>query len=202
MYAEVISHPIFHWTDARHSACTTLIREIQIFVWRLFNGTNCGITFQLLHQIILANKLFSGGFRNLERGVQSLVHKVRPKMFGLPRPLPVMLEVQTEYLEATLGLAKRLEISEELMRQCVTAPGCCCCMPLLYNHLMDSCSYVHKHTLLAAKGGCICTLLNPQQAVSRSVFRNRYQTVRQNLEWKVGFEVHSKVVMGCLIRSW
>ena len=23
-------------------------------------------------------------------------------------------------------------------------PGCCCCMPLLHNHLMDSCSYVRK----------------------------------------------------------
>jgi len=28
-------------------------------------------------------------------------------------------------------------------------------MPLLYNHLMDSCSYVRKNTLLAAKGGCL-----------------------------------------------
>ena len=40
--------------------------------------------------------------------------KERPKIFGLPRPLSVTLEVQTEYLEATLGLAKRLEISKEL----------------------------------------------------------------------------------------
>ena len=38
-------------------------------------------------------------------------------------------------------------------------PGCCCCMPLPHNHLMDSCSYVRKNTLLAAKGGCICTPL-------------------------------------------
>ena len=41
-----------------------------------------------------------------------------------------------------LGLFKRLE---------VIVPGCCC-IPLLYNHLIDSCSYVHKNTLLAAKG--------------------------------------------------
>ena len=47
-------------------------------------------------------------------------------------------------------LVKRLEISKELIHECVTVPGCCCCMP----HLMDSCSYVHKNTLLAAKGGC------------------------------------------------
>ena len=51
--------------------------------------------------------LISGRFRNLERGGSKIV---------LPRPLPVTLEVRTEYLEATLdlGLAKRLEISKEL----------------------------------------------------------------------------------------
>ena len=43
----------------------------------------------------------------------------------------------------------------------MTVPGCCCCRPLLHDHLMDSCSYVCKNTLLAAKGGCIpLTLLN------------------------------------------
>ena len=51
--------------------------------------------------------LISGRFRNLERGGSKIV-----------LPLPVTLEVQTEYLEATLdlhvGLAKRLEISKEL----------------------------------------------------------------------------------------
>ena len=62
------------------------------------------------------------------------------------------MKVRTEYLEATLGLVKRLEISKELICEYVTVAGCCCCMPLLYNHLMDSCSY----TLLAAKGGCVC----------------------------------------------
>ena len=39
-------------------------------------------------------------------------------------------EVRTEYLEATLGLVKRLEIIKEFMRECVTVPGCCYCMPL------------------------------------------------------------------------
>ena len=51
---------------------------------------------------------------------------------------------RTEYLEATLGLVKRLEISKELICECVAVPGCCCCMPLLHNHLMGSCSYVRK----------------------------------------------------------
>ena len=43
-------------------------------------------------------------------------------------------------------------------------PGCCCCMPLLHNHLMDSCSYVRKHTLLAAKRGCICIPFIPPKS--------------------------------------
>ena len=77
------------------------------------------------------------------------------------------MDVRTEYLEATPGLVKRPEITKELMRECVTVPGCCCCMPLLYNHLMDSCSYaVRKNTLLAAKGGCICTPLTPPKSAT------------------------------------
>ena len=65
-------------------------------------------------------------------------------------------------LEATPALLKRLEISKELIRVCVcvTVPGCCC-MPLLHNHLMDSCSYLRKNTLLAAKGGVHLHPLNP-----------------------------------------
>ena len=86
----------------------------------------------------------SGGFRNSERGVQPLVREacrqifglphllsvaleVRTEyleacrqIFGLPHPLSVALEVRTEYLEATLGLVKCLEISKELIRECVT----------------------------------------------------------------------------------
>ena len=82
-----------------------------------------------------------------------------PKIFGLSRPLPVTLAVRTEYLEATTpSLTQMLEISKELIRECVTVPGCCC-MPLLHNHLMDLCSYVRKNTLLAAKG--VCTPLTP-----------------------------------------
>ena len=61
-----------------------------------------------------------------------------------------MLAVRTEYLEATLDLVKHLEISKKLIRECVSVPGCCC-MPLLHNHLMDSCSYVRKNAFLAAK---------------------------------------------------
>ena len=70
--------------------------------------------------------------------------------------------VRTEYLEATLGLAKRLEISKELIHECVTVPGCCCCMPLLYNHLMDSCSYVRKNTFTNhQRGGAFAPPLPP-----------------------------------------
>ena len=98
--------------------------------------------------------MLRGGFRNSERG----------QIFGLPRPLSVTLEVRAEYLKATLSLVKCLEIIKELIRECVTMPGCCCCMPLLHNHLMDSCSYVRKNTLLAAKGGCICTPLTPLES--------------------------------------
>ena len=61
-------------------------------------------------------------------------------------PILVTLEVRTEYLEATLGLVKCLEISKELIRECVTLPGGSCCMPLLRNNFMDSCSYVRKNT--------------------------------------------------------
>ena len=103
--------------------------------------------------LLLSFSWSSGGFRNVERGAQS-------ENFGLPRPLPVVLAVRTEYLEATLALVKRLEISKELIRERISVPGCCC-MPLLHKHLMDSCSYVRKNTFLAAKGGCKCTPLTP-----------------------------------------
>ena len=51
--------------------------------------------------IVLYITLFSGGFRNLERGVQSLAREAHPKIFWLPCPLLVMLAVRTEYLEPT-----------------------------------------------------------------------------------------------------
>ena len=70
-------------------------------------------------------------------------------------PISGHVKVRTEYVKATLGLVKRLEINKELIRECVTVPGCCC-MPLLHNHSMDSCSYVHKNTFLATKGWYIC----------------------------------------------
>ena len=92
--------------------------------------------------------IVSGGFRNSERGFQPLAREARRQIFGLPRPLSVALKVRTEYLEATLGIVKCLEISKELIRECVIMPGCCCSIPLLHNHLMDSCSYVRKNTLL------------------------------------------------------
>ena len=80
-----------------------------------------------------------------------------------------LLEVRAEYLEATLGLVKRQEISKELIHECVAVPGCCCCMRLLHNHLMDSFSYLRKNTLLAAKGGCICTPLTPPKSATGQV---------------------------------
>ena len=128
----------------------------------LYNGST-SLYFTLYYSIP-----FSGGFRNSGRGVQSLAREARPQILGLPRPLPVTLEVRTEYLEATLGLVKWLEISKELVRECVTIPGCCYCMLLLHNHLMDSCSYnyVRQNTLLAAKGGCICTPLTPPKSAT------------------------------------
>ena len=65
--------------------------------------------------------LDTGGFRNLERGVQPLACEVRPQIFGLPRSFPVTLDVRTEYLKATLGLVKCLEISKELIHECKCA---------------------------------------------------------------------------------
>ena len=115
---------------------------------------------EINNSLVLINLVGSSGrFRNSERGVKALACEARLQILGLPRPLSVTLAVRTEYLEATLGPVKCLEISKELIRECVTMPGCCCCMPLLHNHLMDSCSYnyVRQNTLLTAKGGCICT---------------------------------------------
>ena len=68
-----------------------------------------------------------------------------------------------EYLEATLGLVKRLKISKGLICECVTVSGCCC-IPLLYDHLMELCSYLRKNTLLIywpPKGGAFAPPLPP-----------------------------------------
>ena len=61
--------------------------------------------------------LCSGGFRKTEN---FWVATLTSGHAGSPN-------CQTEYLEATLGLVKRLEISKELIRERVTVPGCCCC---------------------------------------------------------------------------
>jgi len=42
-------------------------------------------------------------------------------------------------------------------------------MRLLHNHLMDSFSYLRKNTLLAAKGGCICTPLTPPKSATAAL---------------------------------
>ena len=90
---------------------TTLIMQVCAYQWRIY-------------------KFKKGG---LATGAQSTLANL-----VLPHPLSITLAVQTEYLKATLGLIKCLEISKELIHvcECVTMPGCCCCMPLL--HLMDS----------------------------------------------------------------
>ena len=37
---------------------------------------------------------------------------------------------------------------------------------------MDLCSYVRKNTLLAIKGGCICTPLTPPKSATDTLLRN------------------------------
>ena len=91
----------------------------------------------------------------IQKGDSATGMQSAPENFWAAMPTFGHVKVRTEYLEAPLGLVKRLEISKELIRECVIVAGCCCCMPLLRNNLMDSCSYVHKNTLLAA------TPLNP-----------------------------------------
>ena len=108
---------------------------------------------------------FSGGFRNLERGVQPLVREAQPKIWGChahfrSRKRPNWIS------RSNFGVVKRLEISKELISERLTMLGRCCCIPLLYNHLMDVCSYLRKNTLLAAKGGCICTPLTPPESAT------------------------------------
>ena len=55
------------------------------------------------------------------------------------------------------------------MVECIAnGPGCCCCMRLLHNNLMESCSYVRKNTLLATKGHLHS--LNPPLVMSQVVW--------------------------------
>ena len=74
---------------------------------------------------------------------------------------------------------------------CMCVLGRCCCIPLLYNHLMDSCSYLRKNTLLAAKGGCICTRLTPPKSTTSS------PTVWQVIHC-LNWLLFSLPVLGCL----
>ena len=69
--------------------------------------------------------------------------------FWAARPLPVTYKSELNTSHARSNSRPNQTSRDELIRECVTVPGCCCCMPLLHNHLMDSCSYV-KNTLLAA----------------------------------------------------
>ena len=74
--------------------------------------------------------LCSGGFRNVERGVWLLAGKAQAKLLCCHAHFrhAGSSNCRTEYLEATLGLVKRLEITKELIREHVTVPGCCCCI--------------------------------------------------------------------------
>ena len=106
----------------------------------------------------------SGEFRNIERGVQPLATQDYAKRTRKCLSCHAHFrsrESPNRGDSSTLGQVKHLEI---MIRDCLTVPGCCCCMPLLHNHLMDLCSYVCKNTLLAAKGGCICMHLHPPLA--------------------------------------
>ena len=82
---------------------------------------------------------------------------------------------RTEYLEATLGLVKCLEITKELIRECVTVPGSCCCMPLLHNHLMDSCSYVRKVMLASLDMSDRTSRCRYGDCVDRHMILERYR---------------------------
>ena len=97
-----------------------------------------------------------------ERGVEPLTARSAPANFCVATPTSGHAESPNWI---SLGLVKCLEISKELVCGCVTMPGCFC-MPLLHNHLMDLCSYVHNNTLLTAKGGCICTPLTPPESAT------------------------------------
>jgi len=82
------------------------------------------------------------------------------------------LEVRAEYLEATLGLVKRQEISKEPIHECVAVPGCCCCMPLLHNHLMDSISYLHKY-IASRQRGTFAPPLPPPKSATGSLYQKK-----------------------------
>ena len=58
----------------------------------------------------------SGGFRNSEREVSATGAQSTPENFWVATPTSGHVKLQTEYLEATLGIAKRLEIDKELIR--------------------------------------------------------------------------------------
>ena len=123
---------------------------------------------------------YSGGFRNLEKGGTATGARSASENFGVAKPTSSHVNIRTEYLEATLGLVNRLEISKELIHECVTVLGCCCCIPLLYNHLMGSCSYLRKKTLLAAVGGAFAPTLPPSKSAAGS---SEWWRVVGNDEW-------------------
>ena len=64
--------------------------------------------------------------------------------------------------------------------------GSCCCMPLVYNRLMDSCGYVHvcKNTLLATMGGLNFHFFYPPPPIPPKSDSNRYRSgINKSPNW-------------------
>jgi len=61
-------------------------------------------------------------------------------------------------------------MSGDLIRECVTVPGCCCCMPLQhiksFDGLVQLCT---KKYITSRQRGCIRTSLTPPKSVTGSV---------------------------------
>jgi len=72
-----------------HKACRQIILPFVVRLSELWCESRQGSCAQR-YQGSVTTKLawYSGGSRNLERGVQLRVHEANPKIFGLPRPLP------------------------------------------------------------------------------------------------------------------
>ena len=57
----------------------------------------------------------------IQKGGSATGAQSAPENVWVATPASGHVKVRTEYLGATLGLVKRLEISKELIRECVTA---------------------------------------------------------------------------------
>ena len=57
-------------------------------------------------------RIRGGGFKNLERGGSATGTQSTPENFWVATPTSGHMKIRTEYLEATLGLVKCLEITD------------------------------------------------------------------------------------------